>query len=120
MDRRHFHAQALALLAGAAAPAWAQTRVAGPGGYPERLASLIVPYPAGGIVDVITRNVVDPFSATLPNRIVVENRAGADGRIGLKAALQAPADGYMLVAATPIVSSIHPRALRRGCQPGLK
>jgi tripartite-type tricarboxylate transporter receptor subunit TctC len=104
MDRRHFHAHTLALLAGAAAPAWAQSRPAGPGGYPERLVSLIVPYPAGGIVDVVTRTVVDPLSATLPNRIVVDNRAGADGRIGLKAALQAQADGYMLVAATPIVA----------------
>lgn len=105
MDRRQFQTLGLAALAGAAAPAWAQgRRPAGPDGYPDRLVKLIVPYPAGGIVDVVTRTVIDPLSADLPNRIVVENRAGADGRIGLKAALQAPADGYTLVAATPIVS----------------
>lgn len=104
MDRRQFQTRSLALLAGAAAPVWAQTRPAGPGGYPDRPVRLIVPYPAGGIVDVVTRLVTDPLSAEMPNRIVVENKAGADGRIGLKAALAAPADGYMLVSATPIVA----------------
>ena len=104
MDRRQFHAQAMALLAAAGAPCLAQTRAAGPGGYPDRLVNLIVPYPAGGIVDVVTRTVAEPFGNGLPHRIVVDNRAGADGRIGLKAALQAPADGHMLVAATPIVA----------------
>ncbi len=107
MDRREFHTGSLAALAAAiaSAPTVAQPlRPAGPGGYPDRVVKLIVPYPAGGIVDVVMRSVVDPLSAELPHRILVENRAGADGRIGLKAALQAPADGYMLVAATPLVS----------------
>ena len=48
--------------------------------YPSRPIRIVVPYPAGGIVDVVTRTVIDPLSADLPNRIVVENRAGADGR----------------------------------------
>ena len=114
MKRREFHALGLQTLAGlgAAAAAWpgqAQSpapvpRPPGPGGYPDRPIKLIVPYPAGGIVDVVMRTVTDPLSAELPQRIVVENRTGADGRIGINAAAQAAPDGYTLVAATPIVA----------------
>jgi len=106
INRRQFQARTLALL-GAAATPWAaqgQPRAAGPGGFPNRPIKLIVPYPAGGIVDVVTRAAADPLSADLPQRLVVENRTGADGRIGLSAAAQAPADGYTLLAATPIVA----------------
>ncbi len=107
MHRRQFHARTLALLGAATTPwaASAQTRPAGPGGFPNKPIKLIVPYPAGGIVDAVLRIVTDPLSADLPQRIVVENRTGADGRIGLTAAAQSPADGYTLLAATPIVST---------------
>ncbi|MFO1328316.1 MAG: tripartite tricarboxylate transporter substrate binding protein [Rubrivivax sp.] len=105
MKRRELHRLGLAALLGGAAPALrAQARPAGPGGYPDRPIKLIVPYPAGGIVDAVMRTVTDPLSAELPQRIVVENRAGADGRIGINAAAQAAPDGYTLVAATPIVA----------------
>ena len=106
MHRRSFHAQSLAWLAGTAAPglAHAQARPAGPGGYPDKLIKLIIPYPAGGIVDVVMRTLTEPLSAELPHRIVVENRAGADGRIGMNAAAQAAPDGYTLVSATPILA----------------
>lgn len=106
INRRQFQARGLTLLAAAAAP-WAvhgQPRAAGPGAYPSKSIKLVVPYPAGGIVDVVTRAVADPLSADLPQRIIVENRTGADGRIGLTAVAQAPADGYTLLAATPIVA----------------
>jgi len=106
MDRRQFQARSLALLGAAALPraARAQTRPMGPGGFPNKPIKLVVPYPAGGIVDVVGRAVADPLSAELPQRIVVENRTGADGRIGLTAVAQAPADGYTLLVATPIIS----------------
>jgi len=106
INRRQFHTRSLALL-GAAATPWAAhgaMRPLGPGGFPTQIIKVVVPYPAGGIVDVVTRAVVDPLSAELPQRMIVENRAGADGRIGLSAVAQAPADGYTLLAATPIVS----------------
>ena len=87
MDRRQFQARSLALLGAAALPgaARAQARPMGPGGFPNKPIKLVVPYPAGGIVDVVGRAVADPLSAELPQRIVVENRTGADGRIGLTA-----------------------------------
>jgi tripartite-type tricarboxylate transporter receptor subunit TctC len=84
--------------------AMAQARPAGPGGYPSRPIKLIVPYPAGGIVDAVIRAVADPLSAELPQRILIENRTGADGRIGVTAAAQAAPDGYTLVSATPILA----------------
>lgn len=105
MNRREWQLWGLsALLAGSGGVARAQSRPAGPGGYPDRPIKLIVPYPAGGIVDATMRTVVDPLSAELPQRMLVENRAGADGRIGINAAAQAAPDGYTLVAATPIVA----------------
>lgn len=106
INRRHFQARSLALLGATALP-WAAhglARTAGPDGFPTRPVKLIVPYPAGGIVDVVLRAVSDPLSAELPQRIVVENRTGADGRIGITAVAQSPADGYTLLAATPIVA----------------
>ncbi|MFN0183293.1 MAG: Bug family tripartite tricarboxylate transporter substrate binding protein [Aquabacterium sp.] len=110
MDRRHFHWRAAAGLAAAAGlglssrQAGAQPRPAGPGGFPAQPIKLIVPYPAGGIVDVVMRAVTDPLSAELPQRILVESRTGADGRIGVNAVAQAAPDGYMLLAATPIIA----------------
>jgi tripartite-type tricarboxylate transporter receptor subunit TctC len=106
MYRRPFQARTLALLGATAAPwaAHAQPRLVGPGGFPNKPIKLIVPYPAGGIVDVVMRAAADPLSAELPQRVVVENRTGADGRIGITAVVQSPADGYTLLAATPIIA----------------
>lgn len=107
INRRQFQARALTLLGATALPTAAvraETRPAGPGGFPTKQIKLIVPYPAGGIVDVVARAVSDPLSADLPQRIIVENRTGADGRIGLNAVAQSPADGYTLLAATPIIA----------------
>jgi tripartite-type tricarboxylate transporter receptor subunit TctC len=106
MTRRQFQARTLALLGATATPwaAHAQPRPVGPGGFPIKPIRLIVPYPAGGIVDVVMRAAADPLSAELPQRVVVENRTGADGRIGITAVVQSPADGYTLLAATPIIA----------------
>ena len=105
VNRRQFQTHSLALLGAAATPwaARAAMRPAGPGGFPAQIIKVVVPYPAGGIVDVVARAVVDPLSVELPQRMIVDNRAGADGRIGLTAVAQAPADGYTLLVATPIV-----------------
>src|SRR5262245_40344149 len=107
MNRREFHIRSLGALGAAAAwtlPASARAALAGPGGYPDKPVKLIVPYPAGGIVDVIVRTVTGPLSAELSQPIIVDNRSGADGRIGLNAAMQAPADGYTLLGASPLLA----------------
>ncbi len=110
MQRRDFHTQVLSTI-GATAVAlspWglarAQPRPTGPGDFPNKPIRIIVPYPAGGVVDVVMRAVANPMSEEMPQRVIVENRTGADGRIGLTAVAQAPADGYTLLSATPLIS----------------
>jgi tripartite-type tricarboxylate transporter receptor subunit TctC len=69
MKRRQFQAGLLALAGGSAlGSAHAQSRPGGPGGFPNKPIKLIVPYPAGGIVDAVMRAVSDPLSAELPQR----------------------------------------------------
>ena len=102
MDRRQFH---LHLLLAGLVPGMARAGTApSPDGYPDRPIRIVVPYPAGGIVDVVLRAVCDPLSNALPQRIVIENRPGADGRIGLDAVAKAPADGYTLLGVAPILA----------------
>jgi tripartite-type tricarboxylate transporter receptor subunit TctC len=110
MQRRHFNVRALSALgaAGTALTPWgeafAEPRPMGPGEFPNKPIRIIVPYPAGGVVDVVMRAVANPLSEEMPQRVIVENRTGADGRIGLTAVAQAPADGYTLLSATPLIS----------------
>lgn len=109
MDRRAFNLHALLASASAGLGLLPQPAGAsvppGPGGYPDRPLRVVVPYPAGGVVDVVLRAVCDPLSDVLPQRIVVDNRPGADGRIGLDAVARAPADGYTLLSATPLLAT---------------
>ncbi len=90
-----------ALLAGAgvlAAPGIARAQAAWPGDKP---VEVIVPFPAGGGVDVMTRLIMPLVAAQIPGfRPVVVNRTGAAGQIGLEATFNAPADGYTLGATT--------------------
>ncbi|MGE8439990.1 MAG: Bug family tripartite tricarboxylate transporter substrate binding protein [Comamonas testosteroni] len=102
MNRRQFH---LRLLLAGLVPGMARAGTApSPDGYPDRPIRIVVPYPAGGVVDVVLRAVCDPLSDALPQRIVIENRPGADGRIGLDAVARAPADGYTLLGVAPILA----------------
>ena len=92
---RRLIAGAMASFAGlAAAPA-----LAGP--WPERPIKLIVPYPAGGLTDIVSRLVGEELGRALGTSIVVDNRAGAGGQIGLQALLQAPRDGYTIALVVP-------------------
>lgn len=86
--------------AGAAlAVAWTllATSVATAQGYPARPIRLIAPYGAGGSYDLIARIVAQKLSEQVGQPVVVDNRAGASGRIGMEAAVKAAADGYTLV-----------------------
>ncbi|WP_077002040.1 tripartite tricarboxylate transporter substrate binding protein [Variovorax sp. KK3] len=107
MQRRQFNIRVLAAMAAGLplAPGLASAAVPpGPGGFPDKPVKIVVPYPAGGIVDGLVRAVCDPLSADLPQRMVVENRPGADGRIGLDAVARAAPDGYTLLGASPLLS----------------
>src|SRR3984885_4079826 len=65
--------------------------------YPVRPITMIVPYPAGGGVDVMGRLVGQKLSVTLGQQVVIENRGGAGGMIGTRDAAKAEPDGYTIV-----------------------
>ena len=75
-------------------------------GYPSQPIWMIAPFPRGGSVDIMARLIADPLAAQLGGRIVVENRSGASGNIGMEAAARAAADGYTIALNTiPLVTN---------------
>lgn len=64
--------------------------------YPVRQVTLIVPYPAGSTTDIIARLIATPLGQRLKQTIVVDNRSGAGGAVGVRALKQAPNDGYTM------------------------
>lgn len=73
--------------------------------WPNRPIHFIVPFPAGGSTDVAARLVGDYLSRTLGQQIVVENKSGANGNIGIEYAAKSVPDGYTILIATDAVSS---------------
>src|SRR6185295_14011700 len=75
-------------------------------GYPSQPIRMIAPFPPGGSVDITARLIADPLGAQLGTRVVIDNRSGASGNIGMEAAARAPADGYTIVLNTiPLVTN---------------
>jgi tripartite-type tricarboxylate transporter receptor subunit TctC len=69
--------------------------------WPSKPVKVIVPFPAGGVVDLVTRAITDRLATVLKQPFLVEPRPGANGNIGTEAAARSPADGYTLLTATP-------------------
>ena len=69
--------------------------------YPNRPIRIIVPYPAGGIVDIVARAVTEQVGRDLKNPIVVEARPGANGNIGTAAVARSEPDGYTWLVTGP-------------------
>jgi tripartite-type tricarboxylate transporter receptor subunit TctC len=87
----------LTILTAAPAPAGAQA----PTGFPVRPVKFLVPFPGGGINDVLARIAADKLTAKWGQPIVIENKTGAGGNIGADAAAQAEPDGYTLFVTAP-------------------
>jgi len=92
----------------AVGPAFAQS-------YPSRPVRVVVPFPAGGSADLLGRALAKKMSEGLGQQVVVENRAGAGGTIGIGAVAKAPPDGYTLGLGTvstlgmaPVVRAVPP------------
>ncbi len=90
MRQSLLHAFALAVVASAlAGGALAQS-------YPSRPVKVIVPFPPGDAADILSRLIGPKVAERMGQPVIVENRAGASGQIGLEVLKNAPADGYTI------------------------
>jgi len=80
--------------------------------YPTKPIRLIVPYPAGGPLDTAARALAEQVRTTL-GVIVVENRPGAGGNLGVDQVAKSPADGYMLVIGAVATHAVNPWLFRK-------
>ena len=116
MQRRHL------ITATAAAAALAASLGAGPAtaqsAWPEgRNITMIVPFPPGGVADTVARPVAEALARELKATIVVENRAGAGGGLGIAAASRAAPDGYTLLMSLSSISILPEADLLFGRKP---
>jgi tripartite-type tricarboxylate transporter receptor subunit TctC len=98
MIRRAF----LALLLGSALPAAAQDA------YPSKPIRLVVPFPPAGGTDVLSRSLAQAITASSKWIIVVDNKPGAGGNIGLDAAAKSPPDGYTIAMGQTANLAVNP------------
>jgi len=92
---RFTFAAALLALAGAAA---AQSA------WPDKPITMIVPFPPGGVADTVARPVAEALARELKQPVVVENKVGAGGALGIGVAARAPADGYTVLLSLSSIS----------------
>jgi len=86
-----------------------------PAAWPNRPIKLVVPFPVGGQLDVVSRLIGDRVAAALGQPIVIEVKPGADGNIGTDLVAKAAPDGYTWLAASPptaIQPSVRPQTLK--------
>ena len=80
--------------------------------YPERLIRIVVPFTAGGPVDVVARLVAQRMAFSLKQNVIVENRVGGGGVIGAKAVANAEPDGYTLLFGNVSTLAVLPAVTR--------
>ena len=97
--RRFLHLAGLT----AALPAW--SRIARAQAYPSRPVRLVVNLAPGGGLDFMSRVVGEYLSRALGQQVVIENKPGAGGMLGVETVAKSPPDGYTLLATTDVVTS---------------
>ena len=81
-------------------------------GFPSRSLTIVVPYPPGGLIDIVARIIQPRMQAELGRPVLVENRSGAGGNVGAESVARAAADGHTLLLANPslgISPSMYPK-----------
>ncbi len=106
MNKKTSTIVALALTAGLAAFAPAAPVLAQD--YPNRVVTLVVPYPPGGGVDVMARVVAEKLSGIIGQQVIVDNRVGGSGTVGTRAVARGTPDGYTLFLGHTGSISINP------------
>jgi tripartite-type tricarboxylate transporter receptor subunit TctC len=76
--------------------------------WPERPVRLVAPYPPGGQTDLVSRFLADRLTPVLGQTVIIENKAGAQGIVGLELVKNAPPDGYSFVYVNVSNISINP------------
>lgn len=101
MASKAFAMSCISLTAFAMQPVQAQS-------YPNKPIKFIAPIAPGGLTDTLTREIATGLSAQLGQPVVVDNRPGGGGTIGMVAAAKSPADGYTIVMVYAGVASVNP------------
>jgi len=91
-------------------PVWAQS-------FPAKPVTLMVPYPAGGVSDVIARTLNTTLAKHLGQPVIVENLGGASGGIVAQKVLNSPADGHTIFQGSPNELILAPMAKAINLQP---
>lgn len=76
--------------------------------YPNKPIRLVLPYPPGGGLDTIARPLARDLAERLGQQVIVDNRGGASGNIGMELAAKAPSDGYTIVMALTAQLAVNP------------
>jgi tripartite-type tricarboxylate transporter receptor subunit TctC len=76
--------------------------------YPSKPIRLVLPYPPGGGTDVIARPLAQKLTEQLGQQVIVDNRGGAGGNIGMEFVAKSPADGYTLLFALTAQYAVNP------------
>src|SRR5881394_1139069 len=69
--------------------------------FPSRLVTIVVPYPPGGLIDIVARILQPRYQAELGQSVIVENKSGAGGNVGAEFVARATPDGHTLLLANP-------------------
>ncbi|MBT2324577.1 tripartite tricarboxylate transporter substrate binding protein [Variovorax paradoxus] len=100
----HAHPRALLHAALIIATACCTTAAVAQPAWPEKPITMIVPFPPGGVADTVARPVAEALSRELKQSVIVENKAGAGGAVGIGFAARAPADGYTVLLSLSSIS----------------
>jgi tripartite-type tricarboxylate transporter receptor subunit TctC len=103
MWARLLSGMALMLACGAG---WAQ-------GYPAKTVRVIVPYPPGGGTDTIARPLAQKLTESFGQQVIIDNRGGAGGNVGMELAARAAPDGYTLVIGLTAQLAVNPALYRK-------